>query len=536
MRVRPEDAPTRRVAEPCPGASVAVLRGSARLLVCCAVLSTAACASEGGLDLDRASNAIIGGTRESGSDQVVHILNDYGGLCTGSLIAPKVVLTAKHCIQDEGGGRIPASAIHVNTGASIDSGRLYADVDEVRTTSGYAIEGADIAVLLLDRAGSLTPYAFVRDTPPRVGDPITAIGYGQTTIGPSGSGPAGTKYRGEAQITQLYPAEFEISGPTTCFGDSGGPGFLADGRVFGVVSRGDYSCSSGSIYTRTDAFLDLIDGAIADTGGSVAPPPPPPPTPPPPPPPEPPPPPPPSSPDAGSPTPPPPPPPSNPGTTPPAGRALGDTCSGDSDCASTMCLRTAEGSYCTQACGSGCPSGFDCVGSICARTDPTLPPSTGRPLGDRCDQDVECQSGMCLSGVETPYCTARCEDDADCGNGLVCARSGDDKLCRATSRSLGESCDRGADCTSGICASLDDGLNVCTRLCDTASPCPTGFECAATGNEDEAACVPIAPTGLVGQCSSVPARPRRGGLAFVLVALGVVVGTFFHARRRARRG
>lgn len=504
------------------------------------------CASEGGLDLDRASGAIIGGTRETGADPVVHILNDYGGLCTGSLISQKVVLTAKHCVQTESGGRIPASAIHVNVGASIDSGYLYADVTEVRTTPGSGIEEVDIALLLLDREGSLTPYDWVRDRAPRVGDPITAIGYGQTRIGPSGSSPAGTKYRGEAQITQLYDTEFEISGPTTCFGDSGGPGFLADGRVFGVVSRGDFNCSSGSIYTRTDAFVDLIDGAIRDTGGGVAPPPPPPPAPdagpPPPPPPAPdagppaqpdagPPP------DAGSPTPPPPP---DPGTTPPAGRTLGEWCGGDADCASGLCLRTGGVAYCTQACGSGCPSGYDCVGSICALTDSSLPPSTGRPLGDRCAEDIECQSGLCLDGVESPYCTARCDTDADCGAGLVCARSGADKLCRVTSRSLGESCEHGADCTSGICASLDDGFNVCTRLCTAQSPCPTGFACIETGDGDEAACVPQAPAALIGQCSVAPrgarsATPRRATRSAALPALGLGLGLLAVALGRTRR-
>ena len=58
-------------------------------------------------------------------------------------------------------------------------------------TAATDLARAGHSVLLLDRAGSLTPYAFVRDSAPRVGDAITAIGYGQTTEGPSGSGPAG---------------------------------------------------------------------------------------------------------------------------------------------------------------------------------------------------------------------------------------------------------------------------------------------------------------------------------------------------------
>jgi hypothetical protein len=48
-------------------------------------------------------------------------------------------------------------------------------------------------------------------------------------------------------------------------------------------------------------------------------------------------------------------------------------------------------------------------------------------------------------------------------------------------RSLGESCDEGASCESGICLKVDAtvrlGGSVCSRRCD-AEPCPAGWLCA----------------------------------------------------------
>lgn len=217
-------------------------------------------------DLGPSTDSIINGAAYDGDPATVYLMTDGRFMCTGSLIAPKVVLTARHCIEN-GGARTAASRLSVGTGPQANGSAVYARVTEVRTTSGDMFDGNDIAVVLLDRAGALTPYAWSR-TAPTLGEAVVGIGYGQTDGSRRGL-PAGRKFRGTGSIGRVLAKEVYTARPLPCYGDSGGPMFNRAGRVIGVVSRGTAStCEGGvAVYTRTDAHAALIDGAIAATGG-----------------------------------------------------------------------------------------------------------------------------------------------------------------------------------------------------------------------------------------------------------------------------
>lgn len=93
-----------------------------RSLVLTLVVALAGCTAPVGDvgDLGEASAPIVNGTR--GGNRAVVVLQNYrsGGLCTGSLIAERVVLTAKHCVQEAfDDGPVQPSDIVVGVGDSI---------------------------------------------------------------------------------------------------------------------------------------------------------------------------------------------------------------------------------------------------------------------------------------------------------------------------------------------------------------------------------------------------------------------------------
>ncbi len=223
-----------------------------------------------------APSAIIDGTPHDGDPATLFVLTEGHRSCTGALIAPRAVLTARHCIEDvDTGRRARAQDIEVFQGR-FGGENQYARVVDYETTEGRIIPlddpSVDVAVLILDGPGNARPYGIVRDRAELRGQRITGIGYGVTDDGRSGE-----KYRGTSTVDMIGQNSFTTAGPLACFGDSGGPAILADGRIAGVAhgvwgerayrrDQADVACQI-SMYVRTDAFIELIDRAVARAGG-----------------------------------------------------------------------------------------------------------------------------------------------------------------------------------------------------------------------------------------------------------------------------
>ena len=150
-------------------------------------------------------------------------------------------------------------------------------------------------------------------------------------------------------------------------------------------------------------------------------------------------------------------------------RPFGAPCESAQDCASEDCA-PGEGAslpFCTRTCsGSGqCPGEFHCREGKCARGD------LGG-LGDPCVVDDDCSSHDCVTVDGAGVCTVECEDG--CLSGFRCDSTTKGQRCVAQGRALGESCDSGEECRTGICA------GTCTRICDDVA-CPSGFDCILAG-------------------------------------------------------
>ncbi|MGO8997062.1 MAG: trypsin-like serine protease [Polyangiaceae bacterium] len=250
---------------------------------------TASQAIYGGVldDGAQANNAVVALTVGSPQDFV---------LCTATLIAPNVVLTAHHCV----GSNLAATVTCDQTGASTSGTQIGADVAPttihvfvgaepdltygtpdangaaIFDTESSTLCNSDIAVVLLDRSiPSITPLALRLTTATLPGETVRAVGYGENDQ----NDPVGTRFRKDGLSvlavgpevspsgTSLGSNEFEL-GESTCEGDSGGPAISEEtGAVVGVVSRGG-ACTDdfGHIYTMTSGFSQLITTAMAAAG------------------------------------------------------------------------------------------------------------------------------------------------------------------------------------------------------------------------------------------------------------------------------
>jgi hypothetical protein len=230
------------------------------------------------------ASPIVHGRADRGRDPgVVALLLGNEGLCSATLIAPRAVLTARHCVSrlaseavdctapgPQVTGEREASSLVVVTGDDVAAGQPVARGTRVLVPPTDRLCGADVAVVVLDReASGIQPVAVELSHAPHADQEVVAVGFGRT----SDTSGAGVKERRDAvPIVSVAPSEFSL-GESTCSGDSGGPALDSDsGAIVGVVSRGGPACVSAqarNIYTRVDGWAELIRQGITLGGGSA---------------------------------------------------------------------------------------------------------------------------------------------------------------------------------------------------------------------------------------------------------------------------
>lgn len=243
-------------------------RSPLALLVWCSAL---ACGGAPPPDTGQTSAAIIGGAIDSQDDAVVAIFAhqpnaQMGALCTATVIAPTVLLTAAHCVAPS---EVGAGAVfEVITSASINHATTALSVRDTHFDSAFdgnnPQNGHDIGVALLSNPTTVTPYAVNRDPLPAsmVGSPVRIVGYGVNTgTGQSG---AGVRRAVTTKIDSINDLLVQVgaTGEETCNGDSGGPALATvDGvtKIVGVTSYGNMDCTQGGFDTRVDRYSAFID-------------------------------------------------------------------------------------------------------------------------------------------------------------------------------------------------------------------------------------------------------------------------------------
>ena len=187
--------------------------------------------------------------------------------CTGTLIAPRVFLTAEHCDEGVPRVRVTFATSYVHNTSTEYVGTWIGDPDYSQAQG----DPHDLAIVLLDdpvdgiKPAEL-PTAGSLDKLPK-DQRFTSVGYGAQSVTSGAGGKtfhyADVRYVASGGLNATTQTWLRISmNPAkgdggTCYGDSGGPNFLGAGDgetdiVAGTTITGDTLCRATNVEYRLD--------------------------------------------------------------------------------------------------------------------------------------------------------------------------------------------------------------------------------------------------------------------------------------------
>ncbi len=197
-------------------------------------------------------------------DDVAVVGLTYGGdlRCSGTLVAPLVVLTAAHCVAsvpptgvifvDRSGGRTERLVGGTEYHAAFEPDTFAADIGAV--------------MLAAPAPAGVVPVALSPGVSAAEEDELRLVGFGRSG---ALARDEGARREGVAAVDAIDALTLRVrpSPSQPCIGDSGGPAFATIAGVehlVGVTSHGDSVCMSFGVETRVDAYLDEFVQPLID--------------------------------------------------------------------------------------------------------------------------------------------------------------------------------------------------------------------------------------------------------------------------------
>jgi len=293
------------------------------------------------------------------------INGDDEEVCSGIVISPHVVLTARSCVNG-------IVEVYIGPGRTVDDESIHGVV-----TTHVHPDAPDLALIVIDPATTKRPAELPANASMLLpGELVRFIGFGRS-IDPESEH---IKREGTAWVLSQSGTRLGLGfmPSASCQGDTGGGLFLAGNIVRGlIVSSGDDCLDEFNAVSVTpfpsdfQEFMDLVEEGVALPGGM---------------------------------------------------------CLYQGHCSSGDCFQRSDGGfpYCSTSCTrtDECPLDMECELERCMHPSP----SPGA-VGSACTTNVDCYDDLCnrRSAGETSMCSKRCTPGKEqCPEGYACAKDVDD--------------------------------------------------------------------------------------------------------------
>jgi secreted trypsin-like serine protease len=380
------------------------------LLLVLVALSVPVAACVNGVPTALSRRPIINGQVDEEHSAVVALTAWGEQFCTGTVIAPRAILTAGHCVEESG---INPRDMKAFFGTTVGGAGSQVSVTAAKVHPQYYIRGDgapmyDVAVLTLAQDAPVTPMKWQR-TPlsDLSGSLVTLVGYGVTNAQrQTGNGTRRVVDESVMQMDEMF-IYYGGGASGTCQGDSGGPMFLdVDGTLVlvGITSWGDQSCVQLGGNTRVDVFAGFIAPLAPVTVNLAV-------------------------------------------TSPTEGDIVGSSFTVTADATSDAGLAEVDVLVDGEIAGaaveppytfsvSGLSDGEHVIMVRATGTDSAVGVASVHvtvatlTVGDACSDGAQCGSGLCADADSgNGFCTQACETNADCPNDAACNVVAGGNLC-----------------------------------------------------------------------------------------------------------